>query len=256
MKYSFFALFLIVSLFSLEVKAQDFVIMQVTEVDQPPVYEGCTKEDFNCSLNQISSFLIKNMDPQVLLKIKKEEDAVINLKIILGEKGDIKRVTAQGSSEELKAEAVRIASSLSDFEPASHNGKAVNVIIDLPLKLESRDPLPFSSSSYDTPAIAKSCKGEEDPRRCTSLMVQNFMNRNMRTSKLKTEEEFISVIFDFIIDENGRPSEILVTSTNESLKAEGIRTINKLPDFIPATKDGKYIPVSYKLPMTISIQRF
>ena len=229
--------------------------MDVTDVDQPPAYTGCSKGNFKCSLQKITSYLMENINPKILAGLNKE-DTFINLKVVIDDKGEVKKVLAQGKNKALKAEAVRVTKTLPHLIPAVHEGKKVNVILDIPLQLESTDPLPFKSKLYDTPAVAVNCKDEKDPLLCTSRFVQNFIHQNYRTNKIKSEEEFIKVIFNFTIDENGRPINIQASGNNQSLKEEGIRTINTLPNFIPATKDGKKIPVTYSFPVTLSIQKF
>ena len=254
-----FLLLFPVLLFSQNDTAGSIAIMNLEDVDKAPVYPGCTEEEFSsCSFNRITTFLLDNMDKQVLAGLDPEE-SVINLKLIIDHTGKVRRVMAQGKSEELKDEGIKVAKQLPDFTPASFEGKAVNVIVDIPIKLESNDPLPFNSDLYDTPAMAKKCQKKdtkEEVLRCTSEFVQSYFQSNFKRSNIETKNQLVKVVFHFVIDENGKPTNITTTGKDRKMIKEGIRVIEKMPDFIPATKDGRKVKVSYNFPMTAMVETF
>lgn len=260
MKYLLWLLLLFpVLLYSQNETAGSTVIMELADVDKAPVYPGCTEEEFfACSFNRITVYLLDHIDKQVLAGLDPEE-SVINLKLIIDNTGKIRRVMAQGESEELKKEGIRVARQLPDFTPASFEGKTVNVIVDIPIKLESEDPLPFNSDLYDTPAMAKECSNKnstEEALRCTSEFVQKYFQRNLNRSKIETKNQLVKVVFHFVINESGKPTNVTATGIDQNLIKEGLRVINKMPDFIPATKDGKKVKVSYNFPTTAMVKTF
>lgn len=243
-----------VLLYSQNEQPSSTAIMELADVDTEPVYAGCEEEDFStCSLPGIAGFLLENIDRQVLATLDPGE-SVINLKLIIDNKGKMRRAMAQGKSEELKEEGVKAAKLLPDFKPATFEGKAVHVIVDVPIKLQSKEPIPFKSDLYDTPAMVKECKNKnsrDEILRCTSNFVQNYINRNFNPDKIKIKDRLVQMEFHFVIDENGKPVNITATGDDQKLIKEGIRTIKTLPDFIPATKNNEKIQVSYRLPMMI-----
>ena len=58
----------------------------------------------------------------------------------------------------------------------------------------------------------------------------------------------------FIINAEGKVSQIKVRAPHEVLKKEAMNVIEKLPSFIPAKREGKIVSVSYTLPITFVVE--
>lgn len=59
----------------------------------------------------------------------------------------------------------------------------------------------------------------------------------------------------FVINTNGKIERIkIVRGVHPILNAEAIRVVSQMPDWAPATKDGKAVNVSYTIPMAFYLQ--
>lgn len=192
------------------------------------------------------------VDRKIFYQLTKEE-RIINLKFVVDSFGKVRTTMAQAKNEALKNETNRILKELPDFIPGIHNGEKVNVIMDLFLELETIDPLLATSELLDNTAILLKCKDNVDPHQCTSRWVQDFVNTNFDTSKLRRKKGNFKTTIQFVIDEQGKVAEVSAQGTEDVFNKEGIKVIKKLPDFIPATLNGKNVPVLFSLPIVVSV---
>lgn len=250
MKYLLSFFFLLTCFLQAQTDKPSSIFMNLSEIEQPPSFVGCEKEEFEtCSFDKITSYFIEQVDLKIIYQLSPEE-RIINLKFIVDSFGKVRRTMAQAKNETLKNEANRILKLLPDFNPGIHQGTKVNVIIDLFIQLETPGPLKGNSKILDSPAILLKCKDNEDPMQCTSRWVQDFVNTNFDTSKVKRREGEFETAVHFVIDEQGKVTEVYAKGTDENLNKEAIRVIKKLPDFIPATLNKKNIPVLFSLPIS------
>jgi len=225
--------------------------VQLDQVEQAPVFSDCDLPDFaDCSLPKITSHFIENLDEELLSSLTPEE-AVVLIRFVVDTEGKILRPNIQSRSAELKAAAETIIKELPVFVPGMHEGEKVNVIINIPIKIEITDPRPLISNLYDTPAIAGSCVNKEEPKSCTGEMVQQFFFKNFQSDKFKTRGKFIKAEINFVINKEGKVTNVTAKGDNEKLNKEAISVIKNLPDFIPATKDGKRIDYVLRFPIML-----
>lgn len=249
--------FLLILLSNGILQAQDIepssVFMQLNEVEQSPAYPGCEGMDFNCSIEKITSYFIQHIDSTILNSLTPEESVVI-LKFIIDREGKVRRPTTKSKSEKLKAESLRIIAELPNFIPAVHDGKGVNVPIDIPLKLESRDPPPLSHSElYDIPDRFKGCAKINSAQNCTQLAIMNSFSNRYYDLGIRSKGETIKSIVTFQIDENGKITEVTTEGSNNVLNKALDNWGRKLDDFfILAVKDGKNVSMTYTFPVTLS----
>lgn len=226
------------------------IFMNLSEIEQPPSFVGCENQEFEtCSFDKITSYFMKEVDLKIIYRLSPEE-RFINLKFIVDSFGKVRRTMAQAKNETLKNEANRILRQLPDFNPGIHQDKKVNVIIDLFIELETPGPLLATSKFLDSPAILLKCKNNKDPIQCTSHWVQDFVNTNFNTSKFKRKGGEFKTVIQFVVDEQGKVTEVYAKGTDDNLNKEGIKVIKKLPDFIPATMNEKNVRVLFSLPIT------
>ena len=225
--------------------------INLSEIEQPPTYLGCENLEFAaCSFDKITLHFTEQVDPKIIYQISPEE-RIINLKFIVDSFGKVRRTMAQAKNEALKNEANRILKQLPDFNPGIHQGEKVNVIIDLFLELESIGPVLATADLLDSPAILLKCNGNKDPKQCTSRRVQDFVNSSLDSSKIKVKGVQLETTIHFVVDEQGKVTEVSAQGAEESLNQEGIRVIQKLPDFIPATMNDKNVAVRLSVPIMI-----
>jgi len=123
-------------------------------------------------------------------------------------------------------------------------------------KLEVDDNVMVEASA-DTPVIYPGCKGtNEEIRGCSKEKFIKFLKDNFDSDL--ASESFISTGKHLIrslvkIDKEGRVSVIEIEADKDVLKKEMIRVIDKLPQLVPATKNGAPISVRFVIPLEFDV---
>ncbi len=133
------------------------------------------------------------------------------------------------------------------------------------------DPLPMRASeersenktvdfhSLENPPLARDCKSHwELPKRkdCTSSFIQEHVAKEFNRD-LASDLELIGrvrIMIEFVIDTNGKVIDVSAKGEYRALDQHAIEIIEALPDFAPATMDGKPVKVSYRLPLTFVVE--
>jgi len=111
------------------------------EVDTLPLFKSCNKNDNN-SLECYNSELIKHIEnnfayPQAA--VDKNIEGVVNVKFVINKKGDIVNIETKAKGGELsilETSAKMLVEKLSQFTPATKDGKAVNTSYLFPVKFQ------------------------------------------------------------------------------------------------------------------------
>lgn len=255
MKYFLIFLFLTTNFLQAQSDKLSNVFIDLAEIEEPPTYIGCENEESKtCSFNEISSYFIEHANPDIISAIAPEE-RIVHLKFIVDSFGKVRRTMAQAKNEDLKKEANRILKTLPNFNPGVHKGEKVNVIMDLFLDLPIMETFNINSEALESKPIVFKCKDVEDPTKCTSQWVQNYVNLNFNMSKIKTKGVNLESIIHFVVDENGKVTEVVAKGNDQEMNKEGVRIINQLPDFIPAKKDNKNVRVSLSFPIKVFVAK-
>ncbi|CAM1362291.1 energy transducer TonB [Tenacibaculum xiamenense] len=125
------------------------------------------------------------------------------------------------------------------------------------IELEESEPYPFISIK-ETPRFKKDKHLSEEKaktnfqKRMNDFVQSNFdaellQNLGLNSGKYRTYSQFI-------INAEGKVSQIKVRAPHEVLKKEAMDVIEKLPSFIPAKREGKIVSVSYTLPITFVVE--
>ena len=116
--------------------------LSVKAVEQPPVFPECKGSNdqlMECFNKKVVEFVDKHYNP-----IVSAEDGITddNYRVVVqfdvNTKGEIVDVHAQGPNKEISDEAVRVIKLLPKMQPATHNGKPVRVVYNVPIKLKVR----------------------------------------------------------------------------------------------------------------------
>lgn len=104
---------------------------------------------------------------------------------------------------------------------------------------------------------AKPCKkltGQE-AQACTNQKIIEFINKNLEYPAECLLNDIIGKVnVIFIVNAKGEVTNVRTNSNaHELLKAEAIRLVSELPDFIPGVENGKKVPVQYIIPINFSI---
>ncbi len=128
MKFLYTFLFLIVTLFAFDLKAQDKTSNDevFSKVDVMPEFPG--------GMDDLSYFFYTHLKyPEDAKKDKIE--GTVYVAFIVDETGKVKNVRViKGVSPSLDKEAIRVASQMPNWTPGKHNGKNVKVQFNLPVK--------------------------------------------------------------------------------------------------------------------------
>lgn len=157
---------------------------------------------------------------------------------------------ARGVDPLLDAEAVRVVKTLGKFNPGTQNGEPVPMWYTLPISFKLQGES-FESSETSDAQVTRlggnitSVKGEatgaEFPGGEAAMM--KFMADNIKypAEAVKAKAEGV-VHLGVYIDEKGHITDVKVydnKSGNAALAQEAIRLVKSMPDFTPATVDGK-----------------
>lgn len=263
----FFLILLFFPIFTLHAQEQNVSsTLHITEVEVPPVFPGCEKEEEfkSCSSLRIATLFMETIDPLLLFNLRPDE-RYLNLRFIVDHSGKVVKPMVQTKNEEIEAVATKVIQNLPIFHPGVHKGQSVNVIIDIPLQLtpasqygsntgagnSQSDSIAISPTPGETPPIAKSCNEAIDLKKCTSTFVQQFLFKRFDLSNINTKQQWIETVIHFTIDQEGKVTNLIPEGNNKKLNKESIRVLKSLPNFIPATKDGINVSVTYSVPIRI-----
>ena len=229
-------------------------IVNINHVGFFPAWEDCKTEGIHCTIDAIKTNLIRNFDSKVFPADKKDEAVIVIIKFIINTSGKVAWATAIGPTEEIRNEGIRVVKNFPLFSPGRKAGEKVNVLVDFPIKMNygkfdpERDFALTPPEEIYTPAHFRRCRKEEDPKACTSSRMLDFINNRVRTSRIS--EGVNNATLRFIIDQNGEVQNVIAEGYNEKFNREAIRVVQKLPRFIPATRNRQPVNTIYLLPIT------
>ena len=107
--------------------------------------------------------------------------------------------------------------------------------------------------------IFKGCENlsETESRKCLDKKMRKIVNRHFDTSlanELGLKKGNHSIYTQFVIDKEGKVSNIKVRANNKTLDKEAKRVVGKIPDFIPGEHEGKKVGVKYSLPIKFQVE--
>lgn len=231
----------------------DQSFIHIIEVENIPVQPKCNGSDLRCTLDQVRSFFLRNFNRNILSPTGAAGSVNFHLKFIINTEGRVAWASAQGTTAEIQAEAIKVIKQLPSFSPGSHQGEKTNVIVDLPLNIVYEDFSPEGSyfsvpnDELDSRAILRKCRSKENKEDCTSNEVSDHINTRLSVTKIEAGTH--SGVVNFDIDTSGNVQWIIAEGTNEALLKEAIRVVRKLPDFLPGTQNGTAVTSSFSLPI-------
>ena len=145
----------------------------------------------------------------------------------------------RGVSPELDAEALRLIREMPAWKPGMQRGKPVRVSFTLPIHFR------LTPEKQETPAAqaaAAPCStGDYEPARPASGDLQDYFARNMRYPRKALKEKTQGYVHLFCtIDATGKLTQAdVVVPVSPELDAEALRLVKSVPEWIPATMNGK-----------------
>ncbi|WP_010135464.1 energy transducer TonB [Ochrovirga pacifica] len=116
------------------------------------------------------------------------------------------------------------------------------------------EDIPFAA--IQNPAIFPGCEKAKDKKACFSEKVNKHISKNFDTG-LADElglSGIIRMAAIFKIDTNGKVTEVRVRSKNPELSKEFESAINKLPQMVPASQNGRKVNLLFSLPLVFRVE--
>lgn len=191
----------------------------------------------------------------------------VTVQFVVAKDGSIGNVSVlRGVDPALDAEAIRVISSMPNWEPGMQKGKPVNVKFTVPVmfrlmpepvdKIDEMMVVGYRNS--EAPVIGEVYdvveKMPEFPGGMTGLM--QHLSKNIRyPAEAHANNIQGRVVVSVIINTEGKVTNAkIVQGVAPSLDAEALRVTGTMPDWIPGTKDGKPVNVKYTFPVMFRLQ--
>ena len=85
--------------------------------------------------------------------------------------------------------------------------------------------------------------------------MMSWIMTHVKMPEVKDAPEKARVIVEFVIDENGKVGDAkIMRGSIDEYNAEALRVVSEMPDFIPATENGKPVATTYALPITFAVK--
>ena len=158
----------------------------------------------------------------------------------------------------LDKEALRLVSSMPKWTPGMQDGNAVSVRWD--------EPVTFTLPTAEEIAEMERKKKEKEqqvfdmveqmpkfPGGQSALM--QWLSTNMKYPKIAAENGIEGRVYvSFIVRSTGEITDIKIArSVDPSLDEEAIRTISRMPKWIPGKQGGEAVNVRYTMPLTFRL---
>ncbi|WP_320018406.1 M56 family metallopeptidase [Labilibaculum manganireducens] len=162
----------------------------------------------------------------------------------------------RGVDASLDAEALRVMNSIPKWTPGYEKGEAVSVSYTVPINFSFKDDEKIDETSVDGRANRSQMDGVAPQFPGGDLELQKFIARMVKyPEEAQKKGEKGRVFVTFIINKLGAVDSVRTAkSVSPSLDAEAIRVIKALPDWIPGSKDGQSVNVTYTLPINFDLK--
>jgi len=169
---------------------------------------------------------------------------IVYISFVVDKAGTIKNAKVErGIGSGCDEEALRVVNLMPRWEPGLKDGVAVNVKIILPVSFrienitasESRDSLNEKMPEYPGGVEA----------------LYRYISRNIiLPASVESKNVSGRVYVAFVVDTTGAVKDVKIEKgLNTECDKEALRLVNSLPNWIPATQNGKKVQVAMRLPI-------
>jgi len=107
--------------------------------------------------------------------------------------------------------------------------------------------------------VFKGCEklSEIKARKCLDKKMSKLVRRHFNTglaSDLGLKSGKHKIRTQFIIDKDGRVTDVKISDVHQKLQKEAKRVIDKIPEFTPGENNGKKVKVRYTLPINFMVE--
>ena len=254
-------------------------------VDQMPRFPGCEDQPIgyereNCAKTKMLEYIYQNLKYPNLARMSGIEGQVV-LQFVITKTGTVENIKIVrdigGGCGEAAKTAIKTMNDMSQkWVPGKQNGQNVDVLYTLPIRFKMTIDQPISKVVEELPkkseeeskkeafitmlemAAFPGSENETDPMKRLSGSfneMTKFIQKHLKYPP-KAKENTIegSVYIRITIDANGKVTDAMIKEDiGFGCGEEALRVVNMMPNWFPATKDGKAvastqtISISYKL---------
>lgn len=226
----------------------------LVKAEAPPYTTDCSERSAQCTAAVIEKYLLQHITGVGPLATAETKKIEMPVRVIIDTSGKISWTSVKGLPEEAANLLSARLKEMPSFIPGEHEGKKANIIVDLKMPLYLSHPeTPVShvipSEDAGQRPVWKNCRKAEDVDICSSTAVNDWMNRNVRTSAIKEPGSY-SLTAAYVVGVDGQVGQIVVYGGGDEFAGEVIKQLKRMPGFEPGAEAGEPVAVSFLLPMT------
>ncbi|MBQ4039330.1 MAG: energy transducer TonB, partial [Bacteroidaceae bacterium] len=216
-------------------------------------------------MDKMFKYLTDNVKYPIECREKGIEGRAI-VKFIVKKDGSINNVEIVKSSgnEILDKEAMRVVSSMPNWEPGIQGGNAVNASFVIPVGFKLQNPAKQEAVSVAQATIVNTNDEQifkvveqmpEFSGGMTALM--KYLRENIKYPEECMKENIEGKAFvSFVVKKDGSISDIKImqSSGNEKLDNESLRVVSSMPKWKPGMQRGEVVNVRFSLPIMFRLQ--
>ncbi len=221
---------------------------------QSQVQDTAESVVFPGGFDAMSAFIQKNLTYPEQARLKNIEGPVA-IQLKFDKKGKIiERYVLKGPDPELDKEAIRVVDLMPDWIPVAHisDKEEITKVLIIRFKLDNAESKSNTdeSTSFVTPENVA-----EYPGGLPALT--SFIRSNLAyPEQAKKDKKEGTVFVQFIITKTGQIEQIKVLrGVCKELDEAAVNIIKKMPDWKPATQDGKAISSIYTMPIKYQLTK-
>lgn len=208
--------------FTIQLHSQVF---NIDEIEKPPMMESC-KEDasLDCFKSSLNVYLNQNID---VMKLIKDGKATAYAQFIVDTHGKTGSVQVRSTNQHMQEDVKRLIEKLKFLSPAMKNNEPVALKYVLPVKFKTREYASYNQffqASIKTKVIPakeaailptiKNC----NERPCLDRMFKDRIIRDIAEKELFNTETNLKVKYTFMINEEGKITNIFVIHPSEEIQ--------------------------------------
>lgn len=229
-----------------QIEANEVLQNQVQDTGQSVVFPG--------GFDAMSAFIQKNLTYPEQARLKNIEGTV-SVQLKFNTKGKIiDRYVLKGPDPELDKEAIRVVDLMPDWIPVAHfsDKEEITKVLIIRFKLDNAE----SKSYTDEIKYFVTPENEAEYPGGFSAMTSFIITNLVYPEQSKKDKNEGTVFVQFVITETGQIEQIKVLrGVCKELDEAAVNIIKKMPDWKPATQDGKAISSIYTMPIKYKLDK-
>lgn len=210
-----------------------------------PLPDNIVGAQFPGGTEQLIKFLSENIKYPIECEKQGVQGRVI-LRIVINKDGSVTDVeVAKSVHPLLDAEAVRVASSMPRWQPATKDGQPVRIRYSLPINFSLNTP----ATEKDSENVGQASRDRDATFPGGLEAIRKYLDKNfVRPLECSNIEGDMEVAF--IVDEEGKVSMVEVTkSLHPKLDKALTQVFMNMPKWQPAMRDGKPRQMRFTMPL-------